>query len=445
MSQWLFVLLIALLVSGVEAQRTVAPTPPMGWNSWDSYGLTVTEQEFVANAAVLAKDLKKFGWQYAVVDEGWYLKNPQAKVADFEFNLDKYGRFIPVGNRFPSASSGSFRALAAKIHGMGLKFGIHMIRGIPREAVNKKLHIAGSNFKASDAADSGDTCPWNADNYGVKNNAAGQAYYDSVAKLYASWGVDYVKIDCISSHPYKGDEIRMFSMALKKTGRPVVLSLSPGPTPITKAQEVGKWADMWRISDDVWDLWKSTSEKQFPQDVTRQFQQAALWADHSGSGNWPDADMLPIGHLGPRPGNEKERESGLTHDEEQTLMTLWCVFRSPLIMGGNLTQLDDYTKGLLTNSEVLAVDQHGSKEHQSLAGQNAAVWISSASGNAYFVAVFNLGEETRELTWGWKEIGLADGTYTLRDLWLHKDMAAADKLQVQVARHGAVLLRVEAK
>lgn len=126
-------------------------------------------------------------------------------------------------------------------------------------------------------------------------------------------------------------------------------------------------------------------------------------------------------------------------------MTLWCVFRSPLIMGGNLTRLDDWTKSLLTNSEVLAVDQHGSKEHQTLAGQNAAVWISSAADGAHYVAVFNLGEETRDLTWGWKEVGLPEGTYTLRDLWLHKDMGEADKLQVQVAKHGAVLLRVEAK
>ena len=378
-----------------------------------------------------------------MVDEGWYLPNPEAKPGQFQFKLDPTGRYIPTENRFPSAGGGSFRPLSDKIHALGLKFGIHIIRGIPRQAVDKKLGIAGSQFTAADAADTTDTCPWNADNYGVRNNAAGQAYYDSVAKLYASWGVDYIKIDCISSHPYKGEEIRMFSTALRKTGRPMVLSLSPGPAPIEKAAELAKWADLWRISDDVWDIWKSKSEKEFPQDVTRQFQKAALWADHSGDGKWPDADMLPIGHLGPRPGNEKERESSLTHEEEKTLVTLWCMFRSPLIMGGNLTRLDEWTTGLMTNAEVLAVDQHGKKEHQAIAGENAVVWTSNEGNNAHYVAVFNLGEEGRKLEWSWKEAGLADGDYLERDLWLHKDLGRASKLSVDVEKHGVVLLRVE--
>jgi hypothetical protein len=112
------------------------------------------------------------------------------------------------------------------------------MRGIPREAVAKDLPIAGTSYHATDAADTSDTCFWNADNYGVKHNAAGQAYYDSLAKLYAGWGLDFIKVDCISSLPYKTDEIHMISAALRKSRRPIVLSLSPGPTSLAVAADV---------------------------------------------------------------------------------------------------------------------------------------------------------------------------------------------------------------
>ena len=436
--------IVAAFASSLLQAQKAAPTPPMGWNSWDSYGITINEQEFLDNANWMASHLRKFGWQYAVVDEGWYVADPLAKPENAQFNLDNDGRYIPVESRFPSAANGAgFGGLANKMHAEGLKFGIHLIRGIPKEAVARKLKIAGTDFVASDAAGTTDTCPWNVYNYGVKNNAAGQAYYDSLAALYASWGVDYIKIDCISDHPYKGDEIRMVSEAIRKSGRPMVLSLSPGPTSIDKAGEVSKWADMWRISDDFWDIWKGDSGKAFPQDLTGQFQKAAAWAEHSGNGRWPDADMLPLGHLGPRPGNEQDRDSALNHDEQRTVMTLWCIFRSPLIMGGNLTRMDEWTTSLLTNSEVLAVDQHSTGGRQVIAGDNAIAWRAEAGPNAHYVAAFNLGEETRTLAWSWKQLGLNAASYHVRDLWQQKNLGAAEKLSVSVKAHGAVLLRVE--
>lgn len=420
-----------------------APVPPMGWNSWDSYGLTVTEQEFLENANWMAGHMKSLGWEYAVVDEGWYLQNPEAKPSAFQFKLDTESRYVPSESRFPSAANGAgFAPLSAKVHAAGLKFGIHIIRGIPKPAVAQHMKIAGSAFTASDAADTSDTCPWNADNYGVKNNEAGQAYYDSLMQLYASWGIDYIKVDCIASHPYKADEIRMVSQAIHKTGRPMVLSLSPGPAPIEKVSELSKWADMWRISDDMWDIWKSQSTANFPQDLTRQFQKTAEWAEHVGDGRWPDADMLPLGHLGPRPGNGKERESALTHDEQKTLMTLWCIFRSPLIMGGNLTKLDEWTSGLLTNAEVIAVDQKSTGGKQAIAGNNSVVWKAEGGKSVYYVAVFNQGEDTRKLSWTWHRVGIPEGQYNVRDLWLRKDLGSAQQLSVEVPKHGAVLLKV---
>jgi alpha-galactosidase len=250
------VLLLILSQLPLTAQEAtvvprLAPTPPMGWNSWDSFGLTITEPEYKANAEWMAKHLKKFGWQYAVIDEGWYLQNPESggKPA-WQFTVDTHGRFTPALNRFPSAAHGEgFKPLADWVHSLGLRFGVHIIRGIPREAVVKNLPIAGSPYHARDAADQTDTCFWNHDTYGVRNNAAGHAYYNSLARLYASWGLDFIKVDCISSLPYKADEIHMISAGLRSSGRPIILSLSPGPTSLAVADDVRHYAQMWRISD----------------------------------------------------------------------------------------------------------------------------------------------------------------------------------------------------
>ncbi len=181
----------------IAPNRKIAQTPPMGWNSWDSYGRTLNEESIKANAKWIAKNLKKFGWQYVVVDEGWYLanlkKNDDSHVL---FEMDEYGRYVPVPARFPSAgNTRTFKPLADYLHSLGLKFGLHILRGIPREAVDKNLPIAGSSYRAKDAAEISDVCPWNAYNYGLKPaHPAAQAYYDSLAKQYESWGVDFVKL-----------------------------------------------------------------------------------------------------------------------------------------------------------------------------------------------------------------------------------------------------------
>ena len=248
------VALMAFIVApggSLSAQEQVlAPTPPMGWNSWDAFGESVKESDIRATAEWMAKNLKQFGWQYVVVDSGWYVKNHAAgyNAKEAEFSLDGSGRYTPAANTIPSAADGEgFRPLADYVHSLGLKFGIHILRGIPKEAVAKNLPIEGSNFHAQDAADTSDTCPWNPFNYGLDTTKlAAQAYYNSLARQVAGWGVDYVKVDCISSHPYKGEEIRLLSQALRKANRPMVLSLSPGPAPLDKAEEMGKYAQLWR-------------------------------------------------------------------------------------------------------------------------------------------------------------------------------------------------------
>ncbi|HKW64461.1 MAG TPA: glycoside hydrolase family 27 protein [Candidatus Acidoferrum sp.] len=427
-----------------EKTSELAATPPMGWNSWDAYAETVSEADIRANAKWMAEHLRSFGWEYVVVDSGWYVTNHSAgtNAEDAQFSLDAYGRYTPAVNTIPSAAGGAgFKPLADFVHSLGLKFGIHILRGIPKEAVSKNLPIAGTSFHAADAANTSDTCPWNPFNYGLDTSKpAAQAYYDSIIQLYANWGVDFLKVDCISDHPYKGDEIRLISEAIRKTGRPIVLSLSPGPTALDKADEVSKYAQMWRISDDVWDLWHS--DTQFPSGIQNQFARAAKWAPFSGPGHWPDADMLPIGRLEPAAGWGKPRATRLTYDEQRTQFTLWSIFRSPLIIGANLTLCDAWTESLLTNPEVIAVDQHSTGNYAVHSTDKAAVWLARpAEGEGYYLAIFNLDASPQEFQYSWKDLELPPGKYRLRDLWEHKDLGPVESLTVTLPPHAPVLYK----
>ncbi|HSE21733.1 MAG TPA: glycoside hydrolase family 27 protein [Pyrinomonadaceae bacterium] len=428
-----------------NSSKVLAATPPMGWNSWDSFGRTLSEQTIKENAQWMATHLKKFGWEYVVVDEGWYLGNLDASgnAANSTFQMDQFGRYVPLTSRFPSAGTeATFRPLADYLHSLGLKFGLHIIRGIPREAVEKNLPIANSQFHASEAAAKTDLCPWNAYNYGLKpDHPAAQAYYDSVARLYADWQVDFIKIDCISDHPYKGEEIRMFAKAIKKSGRPMVLSLSPGPTNLSKRAEVSQYSQMWRISDDVWDLWSSTS--QFPQGVKNQFERAAAWAGVAQPGRWPDADMLPIGSLRPAPGWGQPRETRLTHDEQRTMLTLWSIFRSPLIMGGNLSQADEWTTALLSNPEVIAVNQHSMGNRPVVSNENVVIWTARTdSGKGSYLAVFNISDVDQTVRYEWKDLGLQARPLKVRDLWQRKNLGTLKTLNLTLPQHACALYRL---
>jgi alpha-galactosidase len=308
--------------------------------------------------------------------------------------------------------------------------------------VEKNLLIAGTSYHAADAADTSDTCPWNPDNYGLDSRKpAAQAYYDSIAHMYADWGVDLIKVDCIASHPYKGDEIRMLSEALRKTRRPIVFSLSPGPAPVEKIDEMRKYANMWRISDDIWDLWHSTV--QYPQGLGDQFANVAKWPGLSEPGHWPDADMLPLGRLGPAPGWGQARDTRLSHDEQRTLVTLWCMFPSPLMIGGMLPAADDWMLSLLTNPEVLDVDQHSKQNHPVISTDKTVAWIAHAeTGDGQYLAIFNITESRADLRFEWKDLALSEKAYRLRDLWEHKDLGAVRSLALTLPSHGSALYRL---
>jgi len=334
---------------------------------------------------------------------------------------------VPAPNRFPSASGGAgFRAIGEKVHALGLKFGIHIMRGIPRRAVEQNLPVLGTQLHARDIADTTSICSWNPDMYGVDMTKPGaQAYYDSIFALYASWGVDFIKMDDMS-RPYDAHaaEIEAAHAAIGKTGRPMMLSLSPGETPVVRGEHVSRYAQMWRISDDFWDEWPM---------LEAQFVRLENWTPHRRPGAWPDPDMLPLGRLA-----LGARDSRFTPDEQQTLMTLWAITRSPLIMGGDLRHLDAATLKLLTNRDVIAVDQASTDNRPHFVMDGIRVWTARGSGGESVLAVFNITDKAKTVDLDLARLGLA-GTRA-RDLWTGQSVSASDgRLILPLPPHGSTL------
>lgn len=376
--------------------RTWALTPPMGWNSWDCYYSSVTETQVMQNAQYLVdNDLVRHGWEYVVVDIRWYCNHPSLGGGNYNQNgtqdyvLDEYGRYLPSPTRFPSCMvdgrNEGFKALADRIHAMGLKFGIHIMRGVPKSVIGSTYKLKGSESTPWTQVYEGTTspCTWLKDNLLVRNNEAGQAYYNSIMDLYAQWGVDFLKIDDLS-RPFYTDEIHMIRKAIDQTGRPIVLSLSPGKTQYQYAQECLANANMWRMMDDLWDNWSA---------VDAVFNEAHEWSRYAQPGNYADCDMLPLGQIAMTIGDpgytsaQAGRWTNLTHDEQLTMMTLWGICHSPLFFGGEMTRNDDFTLSLLNNEEYHQMHKYGQDAHQVLNDDDRGrvVWTSTDpdTGNKY--------------------------------------------------------------
>ncbi len=447
-------LMLACLLStgGRATAAALAASPPMGWNSWDAYGFTLDEQAFKTNVAKLA-ELRSYGWTYAVIDEGWYMGNPRGvKRVERGYQLNGAGLLIPAIERYPSAAdSAGFKPLADWVHSRGLKFGLHIVRGIPKQAVEKNSPVSGTAFHAADAADTSETCPWDDGNFGVRDNPAGQAYYDSMLRLYAQWGVDFLKVDCISAHPFRPTEIRQIHEAIQKAGRPIVLSLSPGPTPLERAQFVKGLAQLWRISNDVWDGWRLDGDihpASFPFGILGAFDNLAKWNPIAAPGAWPDADMLPFGALRPNPGWGEPRNSRLTPEEAQTQFTLWAIARAPLILGANLTELDAATQRLITNRAVIRINQKAWGNHPIALPpgfENYRAWLAFEGPRAQpirYLAIFNLADAPAHRSASWAELGL--GTrHVARDLWSGQVSPISAQLSLDLAAHGCAVFRLD--
>jgi len=429
----------------IIAGPQLALTPPLGWNSYDAYGDSVTEAETLANAAWMAERLQPFGWDTIVVDFRWYDPHPtgndyllNSTRTGAELAADSLGRLLPAPDRFPSATGGlGFHPLADRLHSMGLKFGIHVMRGIPRQAVLANLKIGEGDFSASDAGNTSDVCPWCPDMYGVRANAAGQAWYDSCARLWASWGVDYIKVDDLSE-PYHAAEIAMIHRAIARVGHAIVFSTSPGPTAPAHAANIAANANLWRISGDFWDRWSK---------LNHQFDLLADWQGIAGPGHWPDADMIPLGQLAIR--SKIDGDSHWTHftrEEQLTLISLWSLAPSPMMLGMNLPDNDDWTAALLTNPEVLALDQDslGHPAKRVLRGNAGTpeVWVRELAGGAHAVGLFNRTDGVINATCDWEKLGLPKSP-ALRDLWLHEELPRQPVFSTVIPPHGCCLLRLD--
>lgn len=428
----------------------LALTPPMGWNSYDAFGDSVLESEVLANAAWLKEHLQPYGWDTVVVDFRWYdskadgirIQNPEGVT------VDEYGRCIPPANRFPSAANGAgFKPLADRIHSMGLKFGIHIMRGIPRIAVAKDLPIHNSRFRASDAVrgtgDRARECRWNRDMFGVDaTTEAGRAWYADISRQYAGWGVDYIKCDDIANlergvERYPQAEVEALCDGLRASGRSILLSLSPGPALLDKAEHLMQFAHLWRISGDFWDNWPA---------LDRNFNLLASWLPHAGPGHWPDADMIPLGHICQRNCDVRpDRWTRLSRDEQRTLMTLWALAPSPLMLGMNLPDNDEWTTSLLTNPEVLAVNQDpggSAGQRRADSAQNVDIWTKQLADRSCAVGFFNRTSQPAGFKVVWQDLGFSPDP-ELRDLWQRKDLGKQKQFVAELPPHGCILLRAK--
>lgn len=446
-----YFLVVLLLASAFTSRaQTVAATPPMGWNSYNCFGSAVHEDEVKANAAYMAQSLKQYGWQYIVVDFLWSYANPegshignpyQKRLQDGSYvpwlAMDKWGRLTPDPGKFPSAFGGKgFKPLADYVHKLGLKFGIHVMRGIPRQAVWAKSPVLGANGITADMiADTSSTCTWMNHMYGIDMNRPGaQDYLNSILNLYASWGVDFIKMDDIA-RPYHKAEIEGYQKAIRQCKRPIVLSISPGETPLKEAGHVAEFANMWRMADDFWDNWK---------EILHMFDYAKSWEGKGGPGHWPDCDMLQIGRLSKRGPVGPERYSRFTNDELYTHMTFWCIYRSPLMMGGNMPENRPFDLQLLNNPEVLAVNQYGHDPKQLFYTQDDRLaWYSKDSrSRAVYIAMFNLSDHEQNIATDFNDLKLG-GKVMVRDLWRKQDAGTyQSKYEQKINPHGAALLKL---
>ena len=421
-----------------------APNPPMGWNSYDYYNTEVNEAQVRANAEYMASHLKELGWEYVVVDIQWYAVDAGSQSDKYQYIpfgkvvMDEYSRLLPDPVRFPSAAVGKgFSVLAEYIHSLGLKFGIHIMRGIPRAAAHEHRGLLGTEMTADQLADPSNICWWNPDMYGLRVNLPeAQMYYDSIMQLYAEWGVDFIKCDdiCREDAVTAHCEIELLHNAIMKCGRPIVLSLSPGPAKISEAAFYAANANMWRITDDFWDSWPLLKDM---------FRRCELWQGKNQPGCYPDCDMLPVGVIGGCFGKRIERQTALTEEEQRTMMSLWCICGSPLMIGAELTKLDAFTFGLLTNRDVLDMQRFGCDAMQLERTDEQAIWVAhDPVHDRGYIALFNLADEERAVhCWvgpiaerGYKEY---DGG-KIREMWSGAEaIFSAGGMACLVPAHGA--------
>jgi alpha-galactosidase len=417
--------------------KSLALKPPMGWNSWDCFGFDVNEAEVKATADYMAKNLKLLGYEYIVLDMNWYapywsdIKDSQAA----SYHIDNYGRLQPDTIKFPSSCGGKgFKPLADYIHGLGLRFGIHILGGIPKKAVDANCPVKATSLHAQSIIHSEKGGYWYESFNGIDlSKPGGQEYYNSIFELYAQWGVDFIKADYLAFQT----ELIGISRGSRTCGRDMIISAVPDRIPEKILKEN---AHMARTGIDLWDKWEW---------LKRSFFMAAIVVKEAEPGYWPDMDMLPVGKLtvkSPRSG-AKPHISNLTTDEIYSLFSLWYISRMPLFIGGYLPEMDPFTLGLISNKEALEVNRNSCNNRQIYQFEtDFIVWTADIPDSKdKYVAFFNISDKKDPVEIGasWEQLGLTEPIYNVRDIWERKNLGASkDGLTYAVNSHGARLFRI---
>jgi alpha-galactosidase len=417
--------------------KSLALKPPMGWNSWDCLGFDVNESEVRATADFMAKNLKDLGYEYVVLDMNWYAAEGPAgaDIISPPYHMDQFGRLLPDTLKFPSSSGGrGFKPLTDYVHSLGLKFGIHLLGGIPKKAVDANCLIKGTSLHASSITQP-ETGGYRYPTFHAIDltKPGGQEYYNSIFELYATWGVDYIKADYL---PFDSELIGI-SRASRTCGRGMIISAVPDQIPLHVLREN---AHMFRVGLDLWDKWEW---------LKRSFFMAAIVVKEAEPGFWPDMDMLPVGMLtvkSPREG-EKPHISNLTKDEVYTLFSLWYITRMPLMIGGYLPQTDPFTLSAIRNKEALEVNRNSINNRQLYHfNTEFIIWTADIPDSRdKYLALFNISDSKIPFEVGvnWDQLGLADSVYRVRDLWAGKDLGSfRGRFSVPMQSHGAGLYKI---
>lgn len=405
----------------------IALTPPMGWSSWNCWGDAVSQELVLSSArAMAAKGLREHGWTHINIDDGWQ------GLRGGEFNA------IQPNKKFPD-----MKALADEIHGLGLKFGIYSSpwRGTYAGYVGGSSDNADGTYRWVQAGEVNEFYKLNKDpnapdakpNW-VNWTFGAHSFAAEDARQWAQWGVDYLKYDWF---PNDVAHVQEMADALRATGRDIVYSLSNTGI-YDHAADYLRLAQLWRTTGDIVDTWDSVSRNGFSQD---------RWAAYTGPGHWSDPDMLVLGHVGWGPNLHPTR---LTPDEQYAHMSLWCLLSAPLLLGCDLAEIDDFTLSLLTNDEVLAINQDelGKQATQISNDAGKVVYAKTLNDGSFAIGLFNRGETetTVGVKWGpWGTLPTAHvgTTFRVRDLWRQKDLGDfKDHFESTVAPHGVVLIRL---
>ncbi len=452
----MFVLSVRALTASPTADEGLAQTPPMGWNSFDSYGVYLHEQAALANLEAMAEKLLPYGYEYFVIDNGWFGEYilqedtifPAEKHAH-DIRINEYGHFLPSEVYFPNG----LKALSERCHALGLKFGVHLMRGIPRKAYEMDLPIKGTRYTARDIANTNpdENCNWCHYCYAVDMSKPGaQEWYDSLIEHIAGMGVDMIKYDDIVAHP---DEVEAVAKAIAKTGRPILLSLSPGNTIDPDAIDYFRMSNMVRVTPDVWD------EQKY---IDLCFQAWRKWQGKEQPGFWIDMDMIPFGQLQlmspPSSDGEKtvmdkgdialagkgvRRICQLNSDQMETFITMRAMAASPLMMGGDLPSLDSYSLNLITDVDMLACNQNGVMGSLIYEHNEVEVWKTEKGGSSQvaWVAIFNRSEVVKTFVLCTTKLGLKESSsISLRNIWEKSKLDLNELVKIPV--NGVIFIAV---